>query len=317
VKRVGRILALFVTAALLLAGCSTPSRTPGAGATAPTSVSSAFPVTVTDDLGRAVTIDKQPERLVSLAPADTEILAGLGLMAKVVGVTTYDDYPAEVKSIAKVGDFTTPNLEAIASLKPDVVFVTGGIQMDVVKKLEGLGAKVVVVDPPSMEKLYGSIAMVGAVTGASTKAALVVTGMKAEVTRITAAISTEPSVTCFVEVAQNPLYTTGPNTLLADLMRIAGGRNVVTEPGYVAYSLERLLKDDPSVYLATKGSMNDPGQLAKRPGFSKLSALKTGSVHVLDDNLVSRPGPRVVSGLAEIAAYLHPAAASRIGTVAP
>lgn len=264
-----------------------------------------FPVTVTDDAGRSVTVDAAPERIVSLAPANTEILYSLGLLGKVVGVTTYDDYPPEVSSIEKVGDFVTPNLEAITAAQPDIIFVTTGVQADVIAKLEKTGAAVIAVDPQTLEALYTSIGMVGKATGTTAKADEVVAGMKDELASIQDLIDAAP-VRCFIEIAQEPLFTAGAGTLLNDLIDQAGGENVVTESGYVAYSVEQLLTDDPEVYLATKGSMSDPSSLKDRAGYDKLSSVKNGRVAVLDDNLVSRPGPRVIAGIRQIAEALHP-----------
>lgn len=293
------VLAVAVLAIALVAGCGgkTDDAAKPAGA--------AFPVTVTDDAGRSVTVKAAPERIVSLAPANTEILYGLGLLGKVVGVTTYDDYPPEVSLIEKVGDFVTPNLEAITAAQPDIIFVTTGVQADVIAKLEKTGAAVIAVDPQSLEALYASIEMVGKATGTSDKAAGVVSGMKDELASIQDALDVAP-VRCFVEIAQEPLFTAGAGTLVNDLIDQAGGENVVTEEGYVAYSVEQLLTDDPEVYLAMKGSMSDPASLKDRAGYDKLSSVKNGRVAVLDDNLVSRPGPRVIEGIRQIAEALHP-----------
>jgi len=141
--------------------------------------------------------------------------------------------------------------------------VTTGVQADVIDKLESTGAAVVAIDPQSLEGLYTSIATVGAVTGESDAAAEVVRRMKDELAVLQEAIDASP-VTCFVELAQDPLFTAGSGTLINDLVEQAGGENVVTDEGYVAYSLEKLVTEDPEVYLATKGSMSDPSQLAKR-----------------------------------------------------
>jgi iron complex transport system substrate-binding protein len=299
----GRFLKYALVVALAVAllaagGC-------GKKAEAPSAPTASFPVTVTDDAGRSVTIDAKPERIVSLAPANTEILHGLGILDRVVGVTTYDDYPPEVTSLPKVGDFVTPNLEAIAAADPDLVLVTTGIQADVIANLEKAGAKVVAIDPQSLEALYASIVTVGAVTGEPAAAATVVQEMKDELELIQDAIDAAP-VRCFLEIAQGPLFTAGAGTLLNDVIEQAGGENVVTEEGYVAYSLEQLLTDDPEVYLATKGSMSDPAQIDARAGFDKLAAVKEERVYVLDDNLVSRPGPRLIQGIRQIAEALHP-----------
>ncbi|MHB1136006.1 MAG: ABC transporter substrate-binding protein [Coriobacteriia bacterium] len=298
-----RTVALMLVAALAagaLAGCA------GETADEPTAApTAAFPVTIIDDAGREVTIEARPERIVSLAPANTEIVAELGALDRLVGVTTYCDYPAEVADIEKVGDFVGPNLEAIAALDPDVVLLTTGVQADVVTQLEALGASVIAVDPQSLEEVYEAIEMVGAVIGEAEAAAETVASMQLQIEDIAESVEGAP-VLCFLEIAQDPLFTAGSDTLLNDLIEHAGGENVVTEAGYVAYSVEQLVQADPAVYLATKGSMSDPSDIAGRPGFNSLTAVKGERVYLLDDNLVSRPGPRVAAGIEQIARALHP-----------
>ncbi|MFA5845028.1 MAG: helical backbone metal receptor [Coriobacteriia bacterium] len=306
-KRVRRTRAALAAALLLAAlgaGCARPA--PKQVEKPRRQETAVFPVVITDDAGRTVRVKQRPERVVSLAPANTEIVAALGLTGELVGVTTYDDYPPEVASIAKVGDFVSPNLEAIAAAKPDLVLVTTGVQSDVIAKIEGLGAVVIAIDPKDVEGVYADIVRLGKALGEPTKATEVVASMRKDLDAISRRISKEPPVRTFLEIAQNPLYTAGKGTLLDDLLARAGGVNVVTQEGYVGYSLERLLKDDPAAYLATKGSMSDPADLAKRPGFDKIAAVRAGRVSVLDDNLVSRPGPRVVLGVESIARALHP-----------
>jgi len=296
-------LALLLAATLGLTGCSSADTVDTAEDKPATA---AFPVTVTDDAGREVTIESAPERIVSLAPANTEIVYALGLLDKLQGVTTYDDYPAEVTDIAKVGDFVTPNMEAIAAAKPDLILATTGVQADVITQLEGTGATVVAIDPQTLDALYTSIETVGKATGTAEEATQLVETMKSDIAAISEAVSAEEPTEAFIEIAQDPLYTAGSGTLLHDLIVAAGGVNIVTEPGYVGYSLEQLVTDDPTVYLATLGSMSDPSDLAGRAGYDKLSAVKNKRVYVLEDNLVSRPGPRVVAGIAQIAEALHP-----------
>jgi len=186
------------------------------------------------------------------------------------------------------------------------VLATSGVQADVVTKLEELGATVVVIDPQTLDAVYTDLERMGTVTGRADAATTLVTDMKAKVDEVKKAVAGKSPVTAFVEIGQNPLYTVGTGTLIDELVVLAGGTNVVTEPGYVAYSAEQLISADPQVYMATKGSMSDPAQLAQRAGFDKLAAVKNGRVVILDDNLVSRPGPRVVEGLESIAAALHP-----------
>ena len=263
-------------------------------------------MTVTDDAGREVTVDAEPMRIVSLAPANTEIVAELGLLDRLVGVTTFCDYPPEVADIEKIGDFITPNLEAIAAAEPDLVLATTGVQAEVITQLEELGAVVVAIDPQTLDALFVSIETVGDVTGTPEEAATLVASMQATLDGIADSVADKEPVTCFIEIAQDPLFTAGPGTLLDDLIAAAGGLNVVTQEGYVGYSVEQLVTDDPEVYMATLGSMSDPAELDSRAGYDALTAVAEGRVYVLDDNLVSRPGPRVVQGVSQVAAALHP-----------
>jgi iron complex transport system substrate-binding protein len=296
-------LLLALALALVLAALTGCGDTTDAASEVP--ATAAFPMIVTDDAGRDVTIQTRPERIVSLAPANTEIVAALGATDRLVGVTTLCDYPAEVAGIAKVGDFAQPNLEAVAAADPDLVLATTGVQADVIAQLEELGASVIAIDPQSLEGVFTSIGTVGAAIGEPQAAAELTESMRIQLEDISETVESAP-VTCFLEIAQDPLFTAGRGTLLNDLIEVAAGENVVTEEGYVPYSVEQLVAADPEVYLATKGSMSDPADIGKRPGYSSLRAVATGRVYVLDDNLVSRPGPRVVEGVRQIAQALHP-----------
>jgi iron complex transport system substrate-binding protein len=299
-------LALVV---LTQAGCTqaaAPATTAVTTSTVPVVDTSEFPLKVSDDSFTEVTFTVPPTRIVSLAPANTEIVYALGMFSHVVGVTTWDDYPAAVKDVAKVGDFTSPNLEAIAAARPDVILVTGGVQADVKSKLAALGAKVVVIDPKDLEGVYREIDLVARILGVRAEGEKVVSKMRDDLSLIRAKVSAEPKVTAFIEIGWNPLYTAGQATLLNDLLGAAGGVNVVQEKGYVGYSVEQLVKDQPDVYLGTFSSIGTETPLVARPGYAALTAVKDNRVFTLSDDLVSRPGPRIVEGVLEIAKALHP-----------
>jgi iron complex transport system substrate-binding protein len=301
------LLAMLAVVAMLVAGCTTTaSDSDDSESSAEESV--AFPVTITDDAGREVTIETEPMRIVSLAPANTEIVAALGLTDRLVGVTTFDDYPPEVTELPEVGDFVAPNIEAIAAAEPDLILGTTGVQAETIVQLEELGAAVVAVDPQSLVAVFDAIVTVGEATGAVSEAGELTSEMQTELDEIEATVEGAEAPRTFLEIAQDPLFTAGPGTLLDDLIVVAGGTNVVAEEGYVGYSLEQLVADDPEVYLATLGSMSDPADLEARAGYEDLSAVAASRVYVLDDNLVSRPGPRVVEGVRQIAEALHPEA---------
>lgn len=301
------VLVALIVAAVALVGCTgNTGRTTGEPAAPAPAATASFPLTITDDAGRSVTIEEAPARIVSLAPANTEIVYALGLFDRLVGVTTWDDYPTTVADVAKVGDFMTPNLEAIAAADPDVVLVTGGVQAETLGKLEELGVPVVVVDPQDLAGVYDAIEMVAGIAGVPAKGAELTTSMKKDLDDIRAKLADVEPVKVFIEIGWNPLFTAGPGTLLDDLLTAAGGTNVVTESGYVGYSVEQLVKDQPDVYVGTLSSVGSAKVLSKRPGYSSISAVKAGRVYSLSDNLVSRPGPRVIQGVREIATALHP-----------
>jgi len=299
------VLAALALAASLGAGCAKTVESPKAATPDAASAETAYPLTVTDDASRTVTVDAQPQRIVSLAPGNTEILFALGLGERVVGVTSYDNFPAEVADIAKVGDFAGPNVEAVAAADPDIVLVTTGVQADVVTKLEELGATVVAIDPSTLEALYADIDKIAAMANVSEKGDALVSNMQRQIASIQKSVAGKEPVTAFVEIGQNPLYTVGSGTLIDELVTLAGGKNVVTEAGYVPYSVEQLVKSDPAVYLATKSSATDLASVEKRAGYAGLSAVKGGRVVILDDDLVSRPGPRIVEGLKQLAEGLQ------------
>lgn len=270
-----------------------------------------FPLTITDDLGRQVTVKKTPQRIVSLAPSNTEILFALGLGDRVVGVTTFCDYPAEAKKKEKIGGFKNPNLEKVIALKPDLVLATGGIQQPFIQELEKAGIPVFVLHPKNLNQIIAGIQTVGKITGQLEESKRLTARMSKTIADISSKVTSQkkrsrPKV--FVEIFNQPLYSAGAGTFINDLIKISGGKNIAAQAGsgYVVYSLENLLKEDPDIYIAMKGSMNDPGLLKKRTGFSDLKAVKNNRVYVVDDNLVSRPGPRIVQGLKIVAKAIYP-----------
>lgn len=263
-----------------------------------------FPMTVKDDAGRSIEIEQAPERLVSLAPANTEILFAIGVGDKVVGVSTYCDYPEEAKKKERVGDFANPNIEKIIAAKPDIVFAAAGVQGPVVKRLEDAGIKVFVVNPKSIEGILDVVENVGKVTGSGEKASEVVVDLRKRVDAVKAKgakLKSKPKV--FYEVYSQPLMTAGGPTVVNDMIETAGGANVAggLDKDFPQYSLETLIQDDPDIYIASTGSMATPGDIGKRPGWEKISAIKNGKVFVFDENIMNRYGPRLIDGLEKVA----------------
>ena len=309
------LLAALAAGAAALAGCGSAEEESG-GLVAPTTVSSASAaggeISVIDGTGAAVTMAKPAERIVSLAPANTEIAFAVGAGDKVVAGTSYDDYPEEAKSLPKIGDFSNPSVEKIASFNPDLVLAAGGIQEGLRKKLEDLGMTVYVVDPKSYADVETDIENVGMLAGTSSQAQEVANTMIQAAADVSQQVGNLEQKTTFLEIYSKPLMTAGANTFINDMITIAGGKNIGAQAGdgFPQFSTEVLVKDDPQVYIADSGSMSKPGDLKKRAGFEALTAVKDGHVYVIDDSIVARPGPRLAEGLKQLAAMIHPEAAT-------
>jgi iron complex transport system substrate-binding protein len=280
------------------------------------SPAAAGPVTVTDDAGTEVTLDAPAAKVVSVAPANTEIAFALGAGGKLVGVTTLCDYPAEAKQIAKIGDFSNPSLEKIIALEPDLVLVTSGEQDRFRAKLADLGVATYMVDPTDLDELYTDLENVGDLMGVRDSADTVVGDMKEQVAAVAEKVAGAATPKVFFEIYGEPLMTAGTGTIIDDLVTTAGGVNMGAAAGdwYPQYNVEKLIEEDPQVYVAVKGSMSDPAAIAERPGYDQLTAVGDGAVYIIDDNLVTRPGPRVVLGLQQLAQMIHP---ELFGTPAP
>jgi iron complex transport system substrate-binding protein len=315
-SRFGRLTAALLLVAVLalgvvaLAACGSSSNDTTASSSP--SVSAAGPITVTDDAGNEVTLDKAAERIVSLAPANTEIAYAVGAGDKMVAGTSYDDYPEEAKALPKIGDFSNPNVEKIASFNPDLVLAAAGLQDKVLTKLTELGVTVYVVDPKTYDGTIATIENVGKLAGTEDQAIAVADKMTAAQQEVQAAVGDLPKATTFLEIYSKPLMTAGSGTFIDDMITIAGGENIGAQAGegFPTFSTEVLVKDDPQVYIADSGSMSEPGEINKRAGFGELTAVKDGKVYVIEDSIIARPGPRLAEGLKALAGYIHPEASS-------
>ncbi|HZL64215.1 MAG TPA: ABC transporter substrate-binding protein [Thermoleophilia bacterium] len=298
-------IALAALAAIGLAACGSST-----SSSASPSASAAGPITVTDSAGNTVTLQQPATRIVSLAPANTEIAYAVGAGSKMVAGTSYDDYPAAAKSLPKAGDFSNPSVEKIASFNPDLVLITGGVQAHLRAKLVKLGMNVYVIDPTTYAGVMTDIANVGKLAGTSAEAQKVVDTMKQAEADVQAKVGSLTKKSTFIEIYSKPLMTAGTGTFISDMVGMVGGTNLGDSAGagFPNFSSEVLLKDDPAVYIADSGSMSKPGDLSTRPGFSSLTAVKDGHVYVIQDDLIARPGPRLALGLQQLARMIHPEA---------
>ena len=316
--RIGRLTAallLSVTLAvgvIALSACGSGSTGSTASSYPSAAASAAGPITVTDDSGTQVTLDQAATKIVSLAPANTEIAYAIGAGDKMVAGTSYDDYPEEAKALPKIGDFANPNVEKIASFEPDLVLAAGGIQDKLRSKLEALGMKVYVVDPKTYAGTIATIENVGKLAGTEAVATAVAGKMTAAAKQVQARVSELTPASTFLEIYSKPLMTAGSGTFIDDMITIAGGENIGAQAGagFPNFSTEVLVKDDPQVYIADSGSMSAPGDIKTRAGFADLTAVKDGHVYVIEDSIIARPGPRLAQGLVALAGMIHPEASA-------
>lgn len=304
-----RVLPALLTLVLLGAACSDAADPAGPSAEPSVPDAAAFPVTLVDDDGVEVTIEAEPQRIVTFAPSMTEIVFALGLGERLVGVSgPFDDYPAEAQEVEQVGgagDFgVDPNVERVVALEPDLFLtISGGDAWKA--ELRDLGVPVVTLNATDFADLLVDIQIVGELTGASAQAEALVADMATRAENV-AAQATE-RVTCFFEVYYPPLTTVGPNTFVFDLLERAGCDPVTSDAvsDYPEWSVDDLVADGPHVYLATPESAKSPRAIAERPGFGGIPAVVSGDVVLVDGDLVTRPGPRVVEGLELLATALH------------
>jgi iron complex transport system substrate-binding protein len=272
------------------------------------------PAFFTDDMGRQVSVARIPERIVSAAPACTEILFALGLGDKVVGDTEYCNYPEEAVAKTKIGTFTNPNIETIVGLQPDLVLATGGVQKDVLDRMEQLGLNVYAVNAATFEGTVKDIRDIGEITGTSEQAEAIATDMETRASAIGEAVAereaageTRPKV--FYEIFyEAQVWTAGKGSVISDLINRAGGINIADEEtgDYYEFSVEKLISENPQVYLVGSGSMSNPGDVKARPGWEQMDAIKNGRIYVIPEDLVYRTGPRLIDGLEAIYAAIYP-----------
>lgn len=297
-----RKLLLWTLLVTLLAACA-PQATPTAAT-----------LTFTDGLGRQVTLQGPAQHIVSLAPSNTEILYAIGAGSQVVGRDTLSDFPEEAKNVADIGStFDALNTEQIVSLKPDLVLAAEVNTPEQVKQLEDLGLTVYYLkNPLTLEEMYGNLELVARLTGHEQEAATLVDSLKKRVAAVDekiASISSRPNV--FYELdATDPAkpYTAGKGTFITQLIDRAGARNIAADlDGYPQLSLEQVVAADPAfIILGDARYGTSPESIAQRPGWENLTAVKNGQVVPFNDDLVSRPGPRLVDALEELAKLFRP-----------
>lgn len=276
---------------------------------------SVWSLAVEDDLGQEVELPSPPQRIVSLAPSNTELLFALGLGERVVGVTRFCNYPEAAQRIEKVADYNAMSVEKIAALKPDLVLAARGNDLEGLATLRRIGIPVFALDVQSISQLLAAVERVGRLCGVEEQARQLGQGLKARVERVRAKVDsaqTRPRV--MWGYWGEPIFTAGAGTMIDDLFALAGGINVGRQaPGaWPQVSLETVIAWAPEVIIAA-ASMGDSGEfraelerLREMDGWKSLPAVQQGRIYAIDGDLLTRPGPRLIEALEQVAACLHP-----------
>jgi iron complex transport system substrate-binding protein len=269
-------------------------------------------LTITDDMGRTVTLDRRPARIISLAPSITETLFAVGAGPQLVAVTTTDTYPPDVKRLPTIGGFApeTISTEAILAQNPDLVLAGGQFQRPIVKSMDKLGIPAVVIDPTTLDAVEKAISRIGRLTGHEAKAAAVVADFRRRrrAVRRAARAKDAARVRVLYVFWDEPLETAGPGTFVGQMIAEAGGVNIFADldQEYPQVSDEAVLARNPERIIApNRGTATFAARLSRRPGWNRLAAVKATRISTLPEELLHRPGPRLIDGLEKIAALLH------------
>jgi len=274
-----------------------------------------FPITIVDNLGREVEIGELPQRIVSLAPSNTEILFALGLEDMVVGVTDYCDYPEAAKGKPRVAGYTGPDMEKLVSLEPDLILAEAIHEKTVLPAMEKLGMKVIIMSAESIDIVLDSIALVGQINGKSGLATQLVDGLTQRIESITAkteALTLEERPRVLYVCWHDPIWTMGSGTFIDDLIWKAGGVNIFTDDFEKSrvVSLESVIAKNPQVIIISgMDTVKDQiyNSIMKETRLKGVDAMINDHIYQISDaDLIERPGPRVVDGLEEVAELFHP-----------
>ena len=276
---------------------------------------------INDDLGRTLTFDTVPEKIVSLAPSNTEILFALGLGDNVVGVSDFCNYPEEVNTrsaledgadgkIARVGNAFAVNIEAITALEPDLVIAFGYNLPAYVEQLEGLGLTVMVLGPESIDDIMSDIELVGTIMDVTKTAEELTAQLRADLATITAktALVSRPTVFCETGYGGG-IWTTGSGSFVSNLIMLAGGTDVGVgvSKNNPNVSLEYLVAADSEMIILADAPWVTASDVKARGGaWDNLAAVQNDKIYDIDADIISRNGPRVVEGIMAMLEIIHP-----------
>jgi iron complex transport system substrate-binding protein len=293
-----RALPIILATALLWSSCAREVKKQTLGS-----------ISRTDDVGHTIVLRHTPQRIVSLAPSITETLFALGLDSSIVGVTDYCDYPLAAKLKAKVGGIMNPDIERIIALRPDLVFMSGsGNMKSDYDKLTSSGIPVFVSYPRTIEDVFKSISDAGVLTSTPSRADSLLLILRQRKNELVSQAAARQKRTVLMLLSLNPIVAIGPGTFLDEMITLANGENIArtATTAYPLLSREEILGRRPDVIIATSDIVRSTDDiLSSYPEWKTLPAIRNNRVGIVDASLVSRPGPRIVDGLAAVVKAIH------------
>lgn len=272
-----------------------------------------YPVKMKDDLNHEVVITREPLRIISLAPSITETLFSLGLGMRIVGVTTFCNFPEVAKKIPKIGGHSNPSLEMIVALEPDLVIATEGTPITVIEQLKKLGIPLFALNPRSIDEIIKSIKKIGMITGFlenADKKYRDLNSMKVSIINKTKNIKFRKKVLWLYSV--DPYISANSNTFAGDILRLVGAINITGRAitNYPKLNIEFVVVENPDIIILAS-SMGDSynfsiDKIKKQKGWEEVSAIKNNKIFIIDSDIVSRPGPRVIQALEEVSKIIYP-----------
>lgn len=260
---------------------------------------------IADDLGRKIKIPENVERAVSLAPNLTENIFAVGAGDRLVGVTSFCNFPEDANKIAKVGDTINPNIEAIIALKPQVVFVSTASQIEnFTKTLEQQNIAVFVTAPKDLNGVLANLRQLGDIFGTTERTTILLNELQEKIIATDEKIADKAKVKTFVQISKEPLFTVGKDSFLTEIVERAGGISVTKDvaTAYPKLSKETALALNPDVIILSES----PDNLEPNDVFKNSNAVKNKKIFKINADLLSRPSPRLIDALEQLAEALHP-----------
>jgi len=267
-----------------------------------------YPLTITDSFGKEVTLQKEPMRIVSIAPSVTEMIYAIGGEEKLVGRTDYCDYPEQVSEIESVGPITPVDIEKIISLEPDLVITSTHVYGEQSEKLEEAGIPIIgLYEVDKVEGVYTMLDTLGMILNKQQEAEKVVQEMKTTIEEVQTKVASleKPTVYYVVGYGEYGDFSAPENTSIGEMIELAGGKDIVPASESWSYSLEALLAADPDIIVIRNG---DKEGFMSAAGYNELTAVKEGHVYEIDNNLIDRQSNRNAEGILELAKIFHPEA---------